>query len=405
MADENTSVELQKVTETLGAPQTIRRIENSILPPQTATEAPQTINQVDDSEVPVVEVNPEVVKDIVRVESSETPGVTQAEEIPQPITPVANEPLASVYRFDSFGGNLEALNNQGAGVGGTTTSASNPSDQTGTNQSRSSGFNNAEVPFPQVPDWRFRISLAQGSNYLYNADKENGQTNGILYPLRGTNGVIFPYTPSIAITYSANYESTDLTHNNYKMYNYRNSAVENISINADFTAQDTAEANYLLAVIHFFRSVTKMFYGRDQNPPAGVPPPLCYLTGYGDYAFDHHPVVISSFTMTYPTDVDYINAGVDYGSTSASYVAQPVAGVSSTRLLAAKLRPGGIAPAPGFTQSSKLPPSTRVPTKLTIQLGCLPIVTRDNLSNNFSLQDYASGKLLKSNNKSNGGMW
>lgn len=408
MADDIANVELQKVAASDGAAQTIRRIDNSELPRVTPeATAPKTISEIDTSansaELPPELTTDPVIRDMVSVDSSEVPTVAVTDPtVIQNSTVVANEPLQSVY---SFGTTLEALATRGAGVGGGTTASANPSPQTGTTQARTSGFNNIDVPFPEVPDWRFRISLAAGSNYLYNADKVNGQSNGILYPLKATNGVIFPYTPQISVTYSANYEPTDLPHSNYKMYNYRNSAVENISIVADFTAQDTAEANYLLAVIHFFRSVTKMFYGKDNNPTAGVPPPLCYLTGYGDYAFDHHPVVVNSFTLTYPTDVDYINAGVNYGTTSSSYIGQPTSGVAATRLLAAKLRPGGLAPAPGFTQSAKLPDSTRVPTRITLQIGCLPIVTRDNLSNNFSLQDYASGKLLKSNNNSNGGMW
>jgi hypothetical protein len=63
--------------------------------------------------------------------------------------------------------------------------------------------------------------------------------------------------------YKANYQPYDLTHSNYRGYFYKNSAIDAINLRGTFTAQDTTEANYLLAVIHFFRSVTKMFYGQD----------------------------------------------------------------------------------------------------------------------------------------------
>jgi len=128
-------------------------------------------------------------------------------------------------------------------------------------------------------DWRVRLSLADDQNYLYNLKPDPG----ILAPLKATNGVIFPYVPSVSVSYIASYDPTDVTHSNYKIYSYRQSSVESISLTCDFTAQDTNEANYLLAVIHFFRSVTKMFYGRDQNPKPGTPPPLCYLTGLGAF--------------------------------------------------------------------------------------------------------------------------
>jgi hypothetical protein len=154
-------------------------------------------------------------------------------------------------------------------------------------------------------DWRFRISLAPDATYLYKSKAIDGTPNaGILAPLAVTNGVIFPYSPMIQMSYTASYPSTELTHTNYKIYNYKGSSVEQISITGDFTAQDTTEANYMLAVIHFFRSVTKMFYGQDQNPQRGLPPPLVYLTGFGQYQFDHHPAVISSFSYNFPQDVD-----------------------------------------------------------------------------------------------------
>ena len=119
-------------------------------------------------------------------------------------------------------------------------------------------------------DWRVVLSLAPGANYLYRAENP-----GILSPLAETDGVIFPYTPQIQVQYTANYDQTDITHSNYKIYQYKNSNVDSVSITGDFTAQDTFEANYLLGVIHFFRSITKMFYGQDQNPNRGTP--LHYL--------------------------------------------------------------------------------------------------------------------------------
>ena len=97
-------------------------------------------------------------------------------------------------------------------------------------------------------DWRVRLSLAKSANYLYKASNP-----GILKYLQATDGIVFPYTPNIQITYAANYETADIVHSNYKLIQYKNSAVDQITITCDFTAQDTYEANYLLAVIHFFK--------------------------------------------------------------------------------------------------------------------------------------------------------
>jgi hypothetical protein len=92
-------------------------------------------------------------------------------------------------------------------------------------------------------DWRVRLRLAPGANYLY-----NDTSNTLLAPLRASNGVIFPYTPTISTSFNANYDKYDLTHSNYRGYFYKNSTVGDIQIIGEFTAQDTSEAQYLLAI-------------------------------------------------------------------------------------------------------------------------------------------------------------
>jgi hypothetical protein len=258
--------------------------------------------------------------------------------------------------------------------------------------------------FKQKEDWRVRLSLAPSANYLYKVPKGSA---GILEPLQATDGVIFPYTPQIQVNYQANYDPTELTHSNYKIFQYRNSGVDSVSITCDFTAQDTYEANYLLAVIHFFKSVTKMFYGQDQNPKPGTPPPLCYLSGLGAFQFDAHPLAITSFNYSLPSDVDYIRAGaVTAGAgvnRAASNVVNNSPNSSNTRL--GTLRPGGQAPAPIFSTPPGTVDPTYVPTKIQMTIGAVPVVTRNDISNNFSLEKYATGQLLRGTKHQGGGIW
>lgn len=247
-------------------------------------------------------------------------------------------------------------------------------------------------------DWRVRLQLAPGSKYLY-----NDPSPGILAPLTITDGVIFPYTPKIDTVYRANYETYDLTHSNYRGYFYKGSAVDAINMSCVFTAQDTDEANYLLAVITFFKSVTKMFYGQDAE--RGAPPPLVFLSGLGQYQFNEHPCVVQSFNFNLPSDVDYIRAG------STSMVGtnlttnrdrQSVAtnGVfSSLNRLAAAFLPKGAIPSilpPGLLQLNS---PTYVPTKIEISLSLLPVQSRQQVSKQFSLKNFANGNLIK------GGFW
>ena len=261
---------------------------------------------------------------------------------------------------------------------------------------------------PASSDWRVRLQLAPNADYLYK--DRTGST--ILAPLYETDGVIFPYTPSIETTYNANYEMYDLTHSNFRGYFYKNSRVNDINIRATFTAQDTQEANYLLAVIHFFRSVTKMFYGA-KDELRGAPPPLTYLSGLGQYQFNQHPCVISQFNYSLPNDVDYIRAGApnNYGQNMLTQRARtgaisPEAGnPSQTRLLGTLTKPpvGATATPPSpsmITQNvNNLAQATYVPTKIEISLTLLPINTRSQVSTQFNMKDFASGALIK------GGFW
>ena len=275
---------------------------------------------------------------------------------------------------------------------------------TALNNTRATATKQDSANFQQKPDWRARLSLAPNANYLYKVPK--GQA-GILAPLQGTDGVIFPYTPAISVTYSAGYDPSDLIHSNYKVYQYKGSSVDTVSITADFTAQDTTEANYLLAVIHFFRSVTKMFYGQDQNPNNGVPPPLCYLSGFGAYTFDAHPLVVTNFTYATPTEVDYIRAGSQTNQPGVN-VAQQNSIVNSFVPSVLRTAINGLAPKlPNFsTQNSMInSEATYIPTKLQLQITCIPIVTRNDISNKFSLKEYATGALLRGSKRSGGGIW
>jgi hypothetical protein len=151
-------------------------------------------------------------------------------------------------------------------------------------------------------DWRVRLRLAPSANYLYKSPSP-----GILQPLSITDGVLFPYLPTIDTAYKADYDPYTLTHSNYKGYFYKGSYVDAVNLRCPFTAQSSGEANYLLAVITFFKSVTKMFYGQDAQ--RGSPPPLVFLSGLGEYQFNEHPCVVSQFNLNLPTDVDYIRAG------------------------------------------------------------------------------------------------
>ena len=261
-------------------------------------------------------------------------------------------------------------------------------------------------------DWRLRLRLAPRANYLYKIENA-----GILKPLKGTDGVVFPYTPQITTRYMANYDAYELVHTNYKGYFYKNSAVQEITVNGTFTANSGADAEYLLAVIHFFRSASKMFYGQDSNPVAGTPPPVLYMDGLGVYQFNEHPCLLSAFNYNLPSDVDYIRVGGvarNYagGEVNLSSIRNQQ-GAASNSLLSSTLSrlstlkntfdnfitPGAKANNPTAQQVTNYygitGQPTYVPTKIDISITLLPLISRAAQAQSFSLKDYATGQGLR----------
>lgn len=198
-------------------------------------------------------------------------------------------------------------------------------------------------------DWRVKIGLPSTSGLFY-----NDPDNQLLAILKRTNGVVFPYTPSITVTHNARYQEQALTHSNYKNYFYEGSDVAAITITGDFAVQNVDDGLYLLAAIYYFRSCTKMFFGADDDL-AGNPPPIVFLDGYGDFYFPHVSCVITSFQHTMPADVDYLEV---------PYV---------------------------ISQTVRLPTTSQI--TITVQ----PVYSRQNVHNNMSLTTFSKGKLLKNN--------
>jgi len=255
-------------------------------------------------------------------------------------------------------------------------------------------------------DWRVRISLGETSNIFY---KDTSMpSSSIMAPLIETNGVIFPYTPTIQVSHNANYSSAALTHSNYPQQFYNNSEVSDVTITGDYTVQSADEGQYLMAAIYFFRSATKMFFGQGNN--VGNPPPIVFLDGYGSHYFPHVPCVITNFTHNLPNDVDYLQVPITQTSLDDVTIQprdNPNGGVSI-------LDNGGIENTPSLLKSNKKGPTqtqqfntitttTRVPTASSVTITVRPVYSRKNLHERFNLTDFAQGKMIGDSKKGFGG--
>jgi hypothetical protein len=155
-----------------------------------------------------------------------------------------------------------------------------------------------------VQDYRARLQPKnpnEATSILGPKDSKN-----LLYPLHSTNGVMFPYTPEISTGGVSEYDSVPYVHSNYVFNSYIRSFPKSISIKGEFTAQSNDEALYLLAVIHFLRTVTKNYFGIKPYEKAGTPPPVLQFNYLGDYQFNNVPVVVKSFDYSYPNNIDYV---------------------------------------------------------------------------------------------------
>ena len=348
----------------------------------------------------VAAVPPAAVAPATNPQVPKTPTAAPPKPIPAPapVNPAVNPQVAPVS-YDSFGNPTPAGSPAAKSADVSAAQAAANQTASGANNANLQGQIQTQSNQDNAGDWRVKLRLAPSANYLYKA-----KDPGILQALAVTNGVIFPYTPKITTSYTATYNPYDLTHSNVRGYFYQGSHVGEVKLTAIFTAQDTSEANYLLAVIHFFRSVTKMFYGQDQQY-RGSPPPLVFLQGLGEYQFSNHPCVVSQFDYVLPDDVDYIRArsvtvsGTDLLQRRArSGNGFGADSTSAGRLDAAGLTTGGlyIPPAPP-TLGTNSP--TYVPTKMEIAITLLPIQTRAQVSQQFSLEKFGNGNLQK------GGFW
>ncbi len=264
-------------------------------------------------------------------------------------------------------------------------------------------INNAAATFSDT-DWRVRLSIPSIDSFT---------SSPILAPLRAAGGAVFPYTPTIRISNSANYDATKPIHQNFAFQSYVNSQADSINITAPFYCEDSVQAAYWVSMVHFLRSVTKMFSGQDAL--AGNPPPILYFSAYGDFVFKNVPVVVTNVSVDLDAASDYIAtdmseaANVDtFGAafgladatvgilgainpragaalSKANNVIQGISGVANS--FARQLANAG-----GGTSGGK----TYVPTKSSITVQLQPIYSRDS-ARTFSLQKFVNGDYVKSN--------
>jgi hypothetical protein len=158
----------------------------------------------------------------------------------------------------------------------------------------------------------FRVRIRPQVSAQQKVYGPNG-TNNILNILYETNGMFFPYTPTISWNQAVEYEPLHFIHSNQDYYAYKNTPSTKIDISGQWSLQNQREGEYLLASIHFLRTVSKMYFGQSNPSLAGMPPPVLLLSGYGDYMFNDLPVIVMNHSYTLDNTVDYVTIQVAGG--------------------------------------------------------------------------------------------
>jgi hypothetical protein len=251
-------------------------------------------------------------------------------------------------------------------------------------------------------DWRVRLSLPTWPSF---------RNSPVLTPLKDAGGLIFPYTPKIGINSGAKYQQVPTLHTNYMFEAYQNSDPGEIQITAPMYVEDPTQGLYWIAMVHYLRSLTKMFTGND--PKAGNPPPIVMLNGYGNYVFKNIPVVVTKMSVDLDKECDYIGVNV-VGSAAGEIagIADSIGGLSDTlgSVLpgfggvtssvtgAVSSIAGGVGQVAGLLGTFGIGGTTsggvsHVPTKSTFTVTLRPMYSRNSVKK-FSLDRFVTGGYL-----------
>jgi len=209
-------------------------------------------------------------------------------------------------------------------------------------------------------DWRARLRPKNGGKDLFwkGADESlDGNVDYLLKPLHDSGGLIWQYTPDILLSSQVNYNMPDFHGQNYPLMTYKNTIPPAFPVTSDFSANTIDEARYMLGIIHFCKVATKSFFGDPavESGYYGTPPPVLLFEYLGHHGFNKVPVVITSYSITYPADVDYIPVATDVLGQEVTYV----------------------------------------PTLFNMQINLQPSYTPHKLRKRFDLQAFTTGKNYK----------
>jgi hypothetical protein len=171
-----------------------------------------------------------------------------------------------------------------------------------------------DTPIAPTTDTRVRLRAMRGDSQMQQVYGDRTADN-ILSILYDTDGMMFPYTPTIGVSQAVEYRSAELVHTNGSIETYTRTPSVTLSVTADFSVQNQREGRYALACLHFLRTVSKMYFGETDKAAgkAGLPPPVLIFQGYGNYMFNNLPVIVKSHSYSLDKSMNMVTVNTASG--------------------------------------------------------------------------------------------
>ncbi len=150
------------------------------------------------------------------------------------------------------------------------------------------------------PSGRYQNILTNDKMY---EDMPDWDANEKVLIQRNTPTIInFPFTPTISIVQSGNYQEYTITHSNFQQRAFDSHSNMELNMTAPMIVRSVEEADYVYNASLYIRSIMKMQWLKDDDP--GMPPPIMRFYAHGIY--ENVPCIIRDFTWNLDSDLDYV---------------------------------------------------------------------------------------------------
>ena len=122
--------------------------------------------------------------------------------------------------------------------------------------------------------------------------------------------VRFSVSPRVSESRQANYHEINITHHPGTILKYEKTSSRSWTISAKFVSRTQEEASNNQRDLNIIRAWVMPFYGsgteKNDSSMLGAPPAVLKLSGYGERNIAPIPVVLESYSTSWPNDIDYL---------------------------------------------------------------------------------------------------